>query len=102
MDVTDLMLQQTQTARTHNMDAEEIVGMFSALHHRAPSAFMDYQSSKIRVKKTQQNPVVRGEIDGRTATPVGEMVYLHQPKEKTGAQAQARGGGCRGVFERKD
>ena len=38
----------TQSTRVHNMDAEEMVGLFSAAQNRAPNATMLYLSSKIK------------------------------------------------------
>lgn len=46
-------LQKLNTARTHNMDSEELMGMFSALHARAPRATLIFNSSKIRAKKNK-------------------------------------------------
>jgi hypothetical protein len=44
-------VEQTQSARTHNIIAEEIVGMFSAAKERSPHATTDYLSSRIRFAK---------------------------------------------------
>uniref|UniRef100_UPI00358E1E6C uncharacterized protein n=1 Tax=Myxine glutinosa TaxID=7769 RepID=UPI00358E1E6C len=47
MDLTEKLRQETQSARSHNMDAEEIIGMFSAGKNRAPSVTLDFLASKI-------------------------------------------------------
>ena len=41
------------SARTHNIDSEEVMGMFSASHSRAPRATLLYLSSKIKAKKNK-------------------------------------------------
>ena len=45
----------TGSTRVHNMDAEEMVGLFSAVQDRAPNATMLSLSSKI---KTTRNTIV--------------------------------------------
>ena len=45
----------TGSTRVHNMDAKEMVGLFSAAQDRAPNATMLYLSSKI---KTTRNKTV--------------------------------------------
>nr|XP_047136623.1 uncharacterized protein LOC124813509 [Hydra vulgaris] len=42
------LIKETQTARLHNIDAEEIMGMFSAAKHRAPNSTLCFLSSKLR------------------------------------------------------
>jgi hypothetical protein len=49
--LSDTYRMQTATARTSNIDAEELVGMFSAALMRAPSATVDLHSSKILATK---------------------------------------------------
>ena len=43
----------TQSTRVHNMDAEEMVGLFSAAQNRAPNATMLYLSSKIKCTRNK-------------------------------------------------
>lgn len=50
-DLTDQLRKETETARCHNIDAEEIMGMFSAAKEHAPNATMCYLSSRIRAQK---------------------------------------------------
>ena len=38
LDVTEQLKIETQSARPHNIDAEEMVGMFSAAKQRAPNS----------------------------------------------------------------
>ena len=37
-DLTETLKEETLSARCHNIDAEEIMGMFSAAKQRAPNA----------------------------------------------------------------
>ncbi|KAK2145658.1 hypothetical protein LSH36_666g01027 [Paralvinella palmiformis] len=55
MDITDRLKQETESARCHNIDAEQIMGMFSAAKNNAPNATLNYLSSKIQA---QRNGVV--------------------------------------------
>lgn len=43
--------KETETARPHNIDSEEIMGMFSAAKHRAPNATLCFLSSRMRAQK---------------------------------------------------
>ncbi|ELU09531.1 hypothetical protein CAPTEDRAFT_193386 [Capitella teleta] len=53
MELTEELLDQTRSARSHNMDAEEIMGMITAAQDRAPNASMCFVSSKICAQKNQ-------------------------------------------------
>lgn len=50
-DLTDQLKKETESARCHNIDAEEIMGMFSAAKEHAPNATMCFLSSRIRAQK---------------------------------------------------
>lgn len=49
--VTEKLKEETTSARSHNMDAEELIGMFSALKKKAPNATICYLSCKMRARK---------------------------------------------------
>ena len=51
MDLTEQLRKETESARAHNIDAEEIIGMFSAAQKRPPNATVCYLSSKLRAQK---------------------------------------------------
>lgn len=53
MDVTDQLRLESESARCHNIDAEEIMGMFSALKNKAPNATVCYLASKMRAQKNK-------------------------------------------------
>ncbi|ELT87136.1 hypothetical protein CAPTEDRAFT_189537 [Capitella teleta] len=53
MEISEKLLDQTRSARSHNMDAEEIMGMITAAQDRAPNASMCFVSSKICAQKNQ-------------------------------------------------
>ncbi len=47
-DLTETLKEETLSARCHNVDAEEIMGMFSAAKQRAPNAISLFLCSTIR------------------------------------------------------
>ena len=49
--LTEQLRLETESARSHNIDAETIMGMFSAAASRAPNATLSFISSKIRAQK---------------------------------------------------
>ena len=51
MEVTEETKQKLDSARTHNIDSEDVMGMFSANQSRAPHATLLFISSKIKAKK---------------------------------------------------
>lgn len=51
MDLTDALRKETQSAKSHNIDAEEVMGMFSAAKQHSPNATICYLSSRMRMKK---------------------------------------------------
>ena len=53
MELTDLLRKETESARCHNIDAEEIMGMFSAAKVHAPNATMCYLSARMRAQKNR-------------------------------------------------
>ncbi|KAL8584667.1 hypothetical protein ACOMHN_002396 [Nucella lapillus] len=62
MDLTEDQEQQfrteTQSAKLHNMDAEAMMGLYSAAKDHAPSATLCYLSSKMRAKKNGVVPLL--------------------------------------------
>ncbi|XP_014674001.1 PREDICTED: uncharacterized protein LOC106814216 [Priapulus caudatus] len=53
MDVTEQLREQTQSARCHNIDSEEIMGMFSAGKERAKHANLDFLVARMRGRKNK-------------------------------------------------
>ena len=51
MDVSKKLEEETESASCHNIDAEEIMGMFSTAKNNAPNATQNYLSSNIRAQK---------------------------------------------------
>ncbi|XP_047136489.1 uncharacterized protein LOC124813465 [Hydra vulgaris] len=49
--ITEALEKETASARLHNIDSEELMGMFSAAKGRSPNASIDYISCKLRTKK---------------------------------------------------
>lgn len=54
VEITDQLRAETKSARSHNMDAEEIVAMFSAAQKKTSNATICYLSSKMRAQKTKR------------------------------------------------
>ena len=53
LDLTEELRKETRSARCHNIDAEEIMGMFSAAKSHAPNATLCYLSCTIRARKNR-------------------------------------------------
>lgn len=53
VDITDVLRAETESARCHNIDAETIMGMFSASKAHAPNATMSFISSSIKARKNK-------------------------------------------------
>uniref|UniRef100_A0A8C7YFM4 Uncharacterized protein n=1 Tax=Oryzias sinensis TaxID=183150 RepID=A0A8C7YFM4_9TELE len=53
LDINEVLRKETESARCHNIDAEAVMGMFSAAKSRAPNATLSFISSKIRAKKNR-------------------------------------------------
>ena len=47
-EITEQLRKETESARSHNIDAEEIMGMFSATKKKSPNATLCYISCKMR------------------------------------------------------
>ena len=53
LDVTEKLKEETASARMHNIDAEEIMGMFSSAKQKSPNATMCYLSCRMRACKNR-------------------------------------------------
>jgi len=53
LDIAQKLKQETKSARCHNIDAEEVMGMFSAAKKRAPNATLCFLSCRMRAKKNR-------------------------------------------------
>ena len=56
LDITEQLKRETKSARSHNIDAEEIMGMFSSAQHRAKNATISFLSARMRARKNQVVP----------------------------------------------
>ena len=52
-EITEQLRKETESARSHNIDAEEIMGMFSATKKKSPNATLCYTSCKMRALKNR-------------------------------------------------
>ena len=53
IDLSDVLRKETESARCHNIDAEAVMGMFSAALNRAPNATLSFLSARIRAQKNK-------------------------------------------------
>jgi hypothetical protein len=51
--ISQTLLEETASARLHNIDSEELMGMFSAAKGRSPNATINYISCTLRTKKNR-------------------------------------------------
>ena len=52
-DITEKLKAETRSARSHNIDAEEVMGMFSAVKKKSPNATLCFISCKMRALKNR-------------------------------------------------
>lgn len=53
VDITEKLREEVASARSHNIDSEEIMGMFSAMKQKCPNATMCYLSCRMRACKNR-------------------------------------------------
>ena len=53
LDITEKLREETMSARSHNIDAEEVMGMFSAAQKKSPNATLCFLSCKMRAQKNR-------------------------------------------------
>ena len=53
LEVTETLREEVALARSHNIDSEEIMGMFSAAQAKSPNATLCYPSCKMRATKNK-------------------------------------------------
>ena len=86
MNLTNKLRAETESARCHNIDAEDVMGMFSAAKNNAPNTTLNYLSSKIR---TQKNGVVEYlESRAREEEQGGSDVKDHRKEATAGKQKE--------------
>jgi len=60
--VTEKLKEETESALSHNMNAEEIMGMFSSSQQKARNATMDYLSCSMRASKNNTTHLLRDKV----------------------------------------
>ena len=65
IDITDKLREEAESARSHNIDAEEVMGMFSSLKKKAPNATMCYLSCRMRACKNKTVQYLDQREEGR-------------------------------------
>ena len=85
--VREVLKKEVETARCHNMDAEEIMGMFSAAKRKAPNATLDFLPSRMRGIKNQTARYLDSLPDGvraeimKKVVPCARQVRAEKRKE---------------------
>ena len=76
LNVTENLREETKSARSRNIDAEEVMGMFSAGKHRAKNATISFLSARMRAKKNRDVPYLDGlyKTKGNARSP-GQLVW---------------------------
>lgn len=82
MDVTDVLKEETKSARAHNIDAEEIMGMFSAAQKKTPNATLCFLSSKLRAQKNRTVAYLDNMTKEKRDTVLKKAVKLGQLQRK--------------------
>ena len=80
--LSEVLQKETETARTHNIDAEEVMGMFSALKKKAPSATICYLSCKMRAKKNKTVEYLDKLDEGKRKVILKKAVQLGQKQRR--------------------
>ena len=90
MEVSEDVTSKLESARTHNMDSEEVMGMFSAGQSRAPRATLLFLSSKIRAKKNKTLPYLLShpEAERRVMQSVPAAAKLRRQAQTSAAELQ--------------
>ena len=60
IELTDTLRKETDSARSHNIDSKEVMGMFSAAKQKSPNATLHFTSSKIRAQKNKVTQYLDG------------------------------------------
>lgn len=94
MDVNDQLKKETESARLHNIDAEQVMGMFSALKDKAPNATLCFISCKIRAQKNK----VLDYLDGLTSEKREKLIKVAITNAKK--QRQRRRKNCAEIQEK--
>ncbi|CAM4599737.1 unnamed protein product [Leuciscus chuanchicus] len=93
MDVNDQLKKETESACLHNIDAEQVMGMFSALKDKAPNATLCFISCKIRAQKNK----VLDYLDGLTSEKREKLIKVAITNAKK--QRQRRRKNCAEIQE---
>ena len=90
MEVSEYVTSKLESARTHNMDSEEVMGMFSTGQSRAPRATLLFLSSKIRAKKNKTLPYLLShpEAERRVIQSVPAAAKLRRQAQTSAAELQ--------------
>ena len=87
-DLNQKLREETKSARSHNIDAEEIMGMFSAAQKRAPNATLCFLSCRMRSKKNRTVAYLDSLDDARREIVLRKAVSFGRKQRNTRKQRQ--------------
>jgi hypothetical protein len=88
MDMTEKLKEETLSARSHNIDAEEVMGMFSAGKERAKHANVDFLAARMKAKKNRVMSYLDDMFQDRRERVVNWAIGRAREKRKVTRQKQ--------------
>lgn len=88
LDINEKLRKETETARSHNIDAEQVMGMFSAAKNRSLNATMCYLSSRMRATKNQVVPYIHTMERKEQERVVGWAVVMARKRRESNRKKQ--------------
>ena len=89
LDISEKLRRETASARSHNIDAEEIMGMFSAGKQRSKHANMDFLRARMRARKNGVVPYLDGMFKDGKDRVVDWAVHRARQKRKASQLKQS-------------
>ena len=89
MTMTDILKEETSSARLHNIDAEEVMGMFGAMQERAKHASMDFLVARMRAKKNAVVPYLDEMYEDERERAVSWAIGWGRKKRRVARQKQS-------------
>ena len=89
MDITDKLKKETSSARAHNIDAEQVMGMFSAGKERAKNATIDFLAGRMKARKNKVVPYLDSMSEAKRERVISWAV--RRGRQKRALQKQKQG-----------
>lgn len=88
MDIDDKLRKETESARSHNIDSEEMMGMFSSAQERAKNATVYFLAARIRARKNRVVAYLDGMYEEKRESVVKWAIGRAREKRKLKKQKQ--------------